>query len=83
MIGPDGRILSLPRNPNEQLIFADLDLAQVTKAKTFADATGHCMLSMTNAPLCQLLTAHLDSRPDLMWLGVDEKHKLVVRPEGR
>ncbi|KAF2168009.1 hypothetical protein M409DRAFT_65570 [Zasmidium cellare ATCC 36951] len=41
VIGPDGRILSDPNNPNEKLIIADLDLSQVTKAKTFADAIGH------------------------------------------
>ncbi|CAK3855914.1 carbon-nitrogen hydrolase [Lecanosticta acicola] len=64
VIGPDGRILSAPKNSNEQLIIADLDLSLVTKNKTFADATGHY------------------SRPDLMWLGVDDKHKRVVRVDG-
>jgi hypothetical protein len=77
VIGPDGRILSAPETPNEQLIIADLDLNLVTKVsctvprpgrmlmplqtKTFADAAGHY------------------SRPDLMWLGVDDKKKSVVR----
>ncbi|SMR47860.1 unnamed protein product [Zymoseptoria tritici ST99CH_3D1] len=61
VIGPDGRILSAPETPNEQLIIADLDLNLVTKTKTFADAAGHY------------------SRPDLMWLGVDDKKKSVVR----
>lgn len=61
VVGPDGRILSKPDHPNEQLLFSDLDLSLVTKTKTFADASGHY------------------SRPDLMWLGVDEKHKVVVR----
>ncbi|KAF2765237.1 carbon-nitrogen hydrolase [Teratosphaeria nubilosa] len=41
IIGPDGRILSAAETPNEQLIIADLDLSQVTKTKTFADASGH------------------------------------------
>jgi predicted amidohydrolase len=31
VIGPDGRILSAPETPNEQLIIADLDLNLVTK----------------------------------------------------
>ena len=42
IIGPDGRILSPPNNDDEKLIVADLDLSLVTKAKTFADASGHC-----------------------------------------
>ena len=42
VIGPDGRVLSAPKTANEQLVIADLDLSLVTKAKTFADASGHC-----------------------------------------
>ena len=42
IIAPDGRILSASDTPKEQLILADLDLSLVTKAKTFADASGHC-----------------------------------------
>lgn len=42
VIGPDGRILSAADTENEQLIIADLDMSQVVKAKTFADAAGHC-----------------------------------------
>lgn len=42
VMGPDGRILSAAETPNEQLIIADLDMEQVVKAKTFADASGHC-----------------------------------------
>ncbi|RMZ75994.1 hypothetical protein DV738_g5152, partial [Chaetothyriales sp. CBS 135597] len=61
IIGPDGRILAGGLNsPNEELVIADLDLSQVTKARTFADPVGHY------------------SRPDLLWLGVDKKHKSVV-----
>lgn len=41
VIGPDGRILTKLDTPNEQLILADLDMTQVIKAKTFADASGH------------------------------------------
>jgi len=41
VIGPDGRILSDAETANEKLIIADLDLSLVTKAKTFADASGH------------------------------------------
>ena len=44
VIGPDGRILS-GRGKNEELLFADLDLAEIVKAKTFADASGHCEYS--------------------------------------
>lgn len=40
VFGPDGRCLT-KRIEGEGLVFADLDLGQVTKAKTFADATGH------------------------------------------
>ncbi|RMZ84695.1 hypothetical protein DV737_g960, partial [Chaetothyriales sp. CBS 132003] len=61
IIGPDGRILAGGvDSPNEKLVIADLDLTQVTKCKTFADAIGHY------------------SRPDLLWVGVDKKHKSVV-----
>lgn len=42
VIGPDGRILSSSKTNNEELIIADLDMAEVVKAKTFADASGHC-----------------------------------------
>lgn len=44
IIGPDGRILTELKNPNEELIIADLDMRQVIKTKTFADASGHCKL---------------------------------------
>ena len=40
VFGPDGRCLTKPLE-GEGLVYADLDLGQVTKAKTFADATGH------------------------------------------
>ncbi|KAK3720832.1 hypothetical protein LTR37_003495 [Vermiconidia calcicola] len=61
VIAPDGRILSASETANEQLVIADLDLKLVTKAKTFADASGHY------------------SRPDMLWLGADERVKTVVR----
>ncbi|KAK5090025.1 hypothetical protein LTR05_000194 [Lithohypha guttulata] len=41
VIGPDGRVLSEAGTTKEKLIIADLDLEQVVKAKTFADAGGH------------------------------------------
>nr|OQO18601.1 hypothetical protein B0A51_12089 [Rachicladosporium sp. CCFEE 5018] len=41
IIGPDGRILKAAESGSEQLIIADLDMALVTKTKTFADAGGH------------------------------------------
>lgn len=43
VIGPDGRILSAAETNNEELIIADLDMSQIVKTKTFADAAGHCM----------------------------------------
>jgi hypothetical protein len=42
VIGPDGRILSATDTAAEQLIVADLNLRDVVKSKTFADAGGHC-----------------------------------------
>lgn len=41
VFGPDGRLLSAPETANEELVFADLDMASIVKAKTFADASGH------------------------------------------
>ncbi|KAF4551840.1 Arylacetonitrilase-like protein [Elsinoe fawcettii] len=41
IIAPDGRIVTEANTPNEKLIIADLDLSLITKAKTFADASGH------------------------------------------
>ncbi|KAB8766458.1 hypothetical protein FH972_026618 [Carpinus fangiana] len=41
VFGPDGRQLTASDAPNEQLIFADIDLASIIKTKTFADASGH------------------------------------------
>ncbi|KAH8809308.1 carbon-nitrogen hydrolase [Xylogone sp. PMI_703] len=42
IIGPDGRVLSTAKTSGEELIIADIDLADATKAKLFADASGHC-----------------------------------------
>ena len=45
IIGPDGRVLAggagKGRVENEKLVIADLDLAEITKCRTFADACGH------------------------------------------
>jgi len=41
VIGPDGRVLTTTTTANEELIIFDLDMEQVVKAKTFADAGGH------------------------------------------
>ncbi|KAK0308477.1 hypothetical protein LTR01_005104 [Friedmanniomyces endolithicus] len=41
VIGPDGRLLKTAESEDEQLIIADLNMAEVTKTKTFADAGGH------------------------------------------
>jgi nitrilase len=42
VIGPDGRILADgSKQKNETLVMCDLDMSQITKNKTFADASGH------------------------------------------
>ncbi|KXL43947.1 hypothetical protein M433DRAFT_151325 [Acidomyces richmondensis BFW] len=41
VVGPDGRILSASDTRGEELIIADLDMSQIIKTKTFADASGH------------------------------------------
>lgn len=69
VIGPDGRILSAADTPNEKLIIADLDLSQVTKAKTFADATGHCEFLVTSRHSPRLLT--LFQTQDRIFFGLD------------
>lgn len=43
VIGPDGRILTAAETNNEELVVADLDMNEIVKTKTFADASGHCM----------------------------------------
>lgn len=69
VIGPDGRILSEANTPNEKLIIADLDLTQITKAKTFADATGHCESPASAASSGFSLTS-LQTQ-DLICFGLD------------
>lgn len=44
VVGPDGRILSASDTRGEELIIADLDMSQIIKTKTFADASGHCIV---------------------------------------
>jgi nitrilase len=82
IIGPDGRLLTPREHPNEKLIIADLDLSQVVKTKTFADASGHCKLFQSTI-VKHLdkdgLTRRVDSRPDLLWLGADPTIKPVIR----
>lgn len=76
VIGPDGRILSEAGSKNEELIIADLDLEQVVKTKTFADAGGHCEFISD----CEnSANRFADSRPDMLWLGADPTTKPVVR----
>jgi len=41
IIGPDGRLLATTKTNDEELLVADLDLSQITKTRTFADAAGH------------------------------------------
>lgn len=82
IIAPDGRILSQTDTPSEQLIIADLDMSLITKAKTFADASGHCKSILMILSFGVLLMGHVaDSRPDLLWLGADPKVKKLVRHE--
>lgn len=69
VIGPDGRILSEPNTPNEKLIIADLDLTQITKAKTFADATGHCEFALYAAASGSSLTPL--QTLDLIFFGLE------------
>jgi nitrilase len=85
IIGPDGRLLTPKEHINEKLIIADLDLSQVVKTKTFADASGHCELfrAIARKYLHQIwLTGGVDSRPDLLWLGADPTIKAVLRVPG-
>lgn len=78
VIGPDGRILTTAETENEKLIIADLDMSQVVKAKTFADASGHCE-SPLRSKCEECANLDTDSRPDMLWLGADPTTKPVVR----
>ncbi|POS76589.1 hypothetical protein DHEL01_v205013 [Diaporthe helianthi] len=65
VFGPDGRRLTEPLGVEEEgIIYADLDLDEISRIKMFAHCTGHY------------------SRPDLMWLSVDNNAKSLVRPTG-
>jgi nitrilase len=62
VFGPDGRLIADgPGETEEGFVYADLQLGDVLKAKSFLDVCGHY------------------SRPDLLWLGVDNEEKSVVR----
>jgi hypothetical protein len=82
VIGPDGRVLSKPDSPTEQLIVEDLDLSLVTKTKTFADASGHCMSQFLYAECSESANSSADSRPDMLWLGYDDRQKRITRIGG-
>ncbi|KAI1397449.1 aliphatic nitrilase [Hypoxylon fuscum] len=62
VFGPDGRQITadLPET-EEGILYADLDLENILKAKAFVDVCGHY------------------SRPDLLWLGADNKSKAHLR----
>ena len=62
IFGPDGRKLSedIPEK-EEGIIYADLDLDAILRAKSFLDTCGHY------------------SRPDMLFLGVDDREKLHRR----
>lgn len=82
IIGPDGRVLSTAKTGGEELLIADLNLADATKAKLFADASGHCKNPslQRNCRIIREADFHCaDSRPDLLWLGADPTRKTVVR----
>lgn len=79
IIAPDGRIISNAKTENEKLIVADLDLSLVTKAKTFADACGHCTSPDRANECSKNADTQIDSRPDMLWLGADDKRKQIVR----
>lgn len=78
VVGPDGRVLSKPDSPAETLIIADLDLSLVTKTKTFADASGHCTFKATSSDHCNVSDSFADSRPDMLWLGYDDRTKRIT-----
>lgn len=62
IFGPDGRKLTEPLGDKEEgIIYAELDLDEITRIKMFAHCTGHY------------------SRPDLLWLSVDNNAKSLVR----
>lgn len=47
VFGPDGRQLTASYTKNGQMIFADISLDDVVKAKTFADASGSLIRGQT------------------------------------
>jgi len=63
VFGPDGRLLSEDIvETDEGMIYVDLDLDSIIKAKCFIDIGGHY------------------SRPDTLWVGVDDREKKHKRP---
>lgn len=83
IIGPDGRVLKKANTGGEELIIADIDLTDATKAKLFADASGHCEQFAQNNSGNKANFLNVDSRPDLLWLGADTTRKTVVRVQKR
>lgn len=79
VIGPDGRILTAADSPNEELILADLDMSQVVKAKTFADASGHCK---SLSPFCRcdfkLTTLQIADQTCYGWAQIQPPNLLFV-----
>ena len=62
IFGPDGRRLSEEMSETEEgILYADLNMDDILKAKGFLDICGHY------------------SRPDMLWLGVDDQEKLHRR----
>jgi predicted amidohydrolase len=66
IFGPDGRRMTKALAETEEgIIYADLDLDDVLKAKQFLDTCGHY------------------SRPDMLYLGVDNREKMHLHAENK
>ena len=78
VIGPDGRILTAANTTNEELVIADLDMEQVVKAKTFADASGHCNMIFVRCGDLQLTLAQIADQTCCGWALIRAKRPSCV-----
>lgn len=67
VIGPDGRVLTAAETENEELIIAELDMEQVVKAQTFADAAGHCTFTVSTCRIHILTTFRFTTGYAMAW----------------